>query len=363
MNEARVFRGEEVSERREWRGVRELFSVRRPHDDPAYLDLMSPRGGHARMFYYVGDGFRVMYPFHLCGLDPTVVGHQFSGYSIVVSPYGYGGPLLQLDDRRADLGETTAAWQSAWTSWQRENSVVSEFVREDLHGDRLLVRHDGTRVLSQPNVVVDLSLDPPTRWQSYSSKVRKNVKRARQHELRVVFSLDDDALTAFCDIYYRTMDRRQASDAFYLDGSAIREYIDETRPAGEAIIVSVVRGADVLSTELVLLGSHEAYSFLGGTMAEAFPMRPNDLLKHEVCEWGHRRGLKEYVLGGGFTPEDGIFRYKLAFAPYGCRGFFTRRVVVDPGVYDGLMAYRIARAKAEGTSWSPRGDYFPEFLG
>lgn len=363
VNEARVYCGEEPSERREWREVRQRFGVRRPHDDPAYLDLMSPRDARARMFYYAGDGFRVMYPFHLCALDSAIVGREFSGHSIIISPYGYGGPLLQVDDDCANREDVATGWRAAWASWMRDNSVVTEFVREDLHGDRLLTRGDGARVLGQQNVIVDLTLDPAARWQSYSAKVRKNVKRARQHELSVEFSIDDDALTAFCGIYYETMDRRQASDEFYLDCDALRTYIEETRSAGEAVIALVMQETQVVSTELVLLGSDEAYSFLGGTRAEAFPMRPNDLLKHEVCEWGHSAGLGEYVLGGGLQPDDGIFRYKLAFAPYGVADFFTRRVVADQEVYDWILAYRVAASQADGGIWIPRPGYFPAFLG
>ena len=363
MTEARVYRGEELDDRREWREVRAQFSVRRPHDDPAYLDLMSPSNARARMFYYAGDGFRVMYPFHLCALDPQVVGLAFSRQSIIVTPYGYGGPLVQVDDDRLDSKDMVDAWQAAWTDWVQQNSVVTEFVREDLHSDRLLARDDGARVLGQQNVIVDLTLDSAARWQSYSAKVRKNVKRAREHGLEVQFSVDDEALTAFSHIYHETMDRRGASDSFYLSSDALRTYIDETRAAGEAVLALVVHDTAVVSTELILVGSHEAYSFLGGTLAEAFHMRPNDLLKHEVCEWGHSRGVREYVLGGGLVPDDGIFRYKLAFAPYGVVDFFTRRVVAAPDVYDKIVAHRAACAKSEGSTWSPRPDYFPAFLG
>lgn len=363
MNNARVLCGEEPSERREWRELRQGFSVRRPHDDPAYLDLMSPRDARSRMFYYAGDGFRVMYPFHLCALDPVVVGPEFSGHSIIVSPYGYGGPLLQVESVRTGAEDIAKEWQAAWHAWMQRTGVVSEFVREDLRGARLLLRSDGERVLAQQNVIVDLSLDTEARWRSYSAKVRKNVKRARESGLSVEFAIDEGALGAFCDIYYDTMDRRQASDAFYLNADVLRAYIDETRPLEEAVIAQVMHGAESVSTELVLLGSHEAYSFLGGTRAEAFPMRPNDLLKHEVCEWGHARGIGAYVLGGGLEPNDGIFRYKAAFAPYGGVDFFTRRVVANREVYDRIMAYRVVAAQADGGTWSPRPDYFPEFLG
>ena len=72
-------------------------------------------------------------------------------------------------------------------------------------------------------------------------------------------------------------------------------------------------------------------------MSSAFPKRPNDLLKHEVATWALNNGKDYYVLGGGYEGEDGIYRYKRAFAPEGLRPFRTWRAVIDDDAYAALV--------------------------
>ncbi len=93
----------------------------------------------------------------------------------------------------------------------------------------------------------------------------------------------------------------------------------------------------VVSTELVLVSDAHYYSFLGGTLQDAFVHAPNDLLKHAVIEHGHGAGKTHYVLGGGDQPGDGIFRFKLAFDPEGVVPFFGIQLVADAGLYDALV--------------------------
>lgn len=37
--------------------------------------------------------------------------------------------------------------------------------------------------------------------------------------------------------------------------------------------------------------------------------RANDFLKFEVIKWAKEKGFKNYVLGGGYGTDDGIFQY------------------------------------------------------
>ncbi len=114
-----------------------------------------------------------------------------------------------------------------------------------------------------------------------------------------------------------------------------------------------------MSSELVLVSQSHIYSFLGGTRAEAFPSRANDLLKHEVILWGHRAGKQSFVLGGGYGGADGIFRYKLSFAPRGKSDFKVGKMVVDPNWYTELMSLRRAFEESAGNHWTPESGFFP----
>ena len=80
-------------------------------------------------------------------------------------------------------------------------------------------------------------------------------------------------------------------------------------------------------------------------------MAPNDLLKHDVIEHAAAGGLSAYVLGGGYAPGDGIFRYKRAFDPTGVVPFMGIQVVADQPHYD--AACEVAGA--------PAGTFFPRY--
>ena len=87
----------------------------------------------------------------------------------------------------------------------------------------------------------------------------------------------------------------------------------------------VVHEGKIISTELVIYGTENAYSYLGGTDRDYFDVRPNDYLKYEIIKWAKAKGLKNFVLGGGYGADDGIFQYKLCLAPHGEYDFYIGR--------------------------------------
>jgi lipid II:glycine glycyltransferase (peptidoglycan interpeptide bridge formation enzyme) len=116
-------------------------------------------------------------------------------------------------------------------------------------------------------------------------------------------------------------------------------------------------GDRVVSTELVLISAENVYSFLGGTDSAHFEMRPNDLLKFEIMRWAKTAGKKNFVLGGGYTPNDGVFRYKQAFAPQGVVPFYVGQRILDPQSFERLVAERRRTAPYAGESM----DFFPAY--
>jgi hypothetical protein len=117
----------------------------------------------------------------------------------------------------------------------------------------------------------------------------------------------------------------------------------------------------VVSSELVLCSAKHVYAFLGGTRQEAFPLRPNDLLRHRTALWAMEQGKRAYVLGGGYQPGDGILRHKRAFAPGGEVPFRVAGLVHDRESYLDLATRRAAHAAARGQEWAPRAGFFPAY--
>ncbi|MEQ9324685.1 MAG: GNAT family N-acetyltransferase [Polyangiaceae bacterium] len=270
----------------------------------------------------------------------------------LVTPYGYGGPFcFDVSDRDALQG---GFWE-AFEAWAGQRRIASLFGRLSLFADQLLRWPRGV-VEVQSNVVRRLDCTPDELWRDYAHKVRKNVKRARRAGLVVEQSEGTRYLDDLCTIYDATMRRNAAADGYFFPRSFFETLVRELLGNHMVFVVRDTNGRAV-SAELVLASSSHLYSFLGGTMQDGFADRPNDLLKHAVCEWGMATGRTAFVLGGGYGADDGIFRYKRSFAPTGTVPFRVGRLVLDEDGCAGLVELR--RQHDEG--WRPREGFFPAY--
>ena len=289
----------------------QAWPEREVHAHPEYVRLFE---GEGQPLCAVDDG--VLYPF-LLRSDPVDL----------VTPYGYGGAF------RTGEADADGFWR-AFDAWAVEHGVVSELVRLSLFPERLLP-YPGEREERLLNVVRDLEPGADELWMDYEHKVRKNVKKARRSGLRVELDETAERLEDFLRLYEGTLDRREASDRYRFS----RDFFEHVRDrlAGHFVYAHVLEGDRVVSSELALLSATSAYSFLGGTEESAFPLRPNDLLKVELMLWAKTAGKRRFVLGGGYRPGDGIFRYKRSFAPNGVVPFEIGKRILRAEAYDALV--------------------------
>lgn len=265
-------------------------------------------------------------------------------YYDLISPYGYGGFWGSIQDYQT-LNET-------YNAYCISKGYICEFVRFELFGE--YYRHyDGETETRTHNVVRNLDMPIDEMWMDFKQKVRKNVKRAQKNNLEIVIGNDETHLQDFLDIYYSTMDRSNAEKEYYFS----REFFQTIDKMKDNIMYfHVLTEGKVISTELVIYGAENCYSYLGGTYQEFFELRPNDFLKYEIIKWAKDKGLKNFVLGGGYGADDGIFQYKTCLAPNGIVDFYIGRKIFDRTRYDALVSLRAEENQACLTS-----NYFPKY--
>ena len=117
----------------------------------------------------------------------------------------------------------------------------------------------------------------------------------------------------------------------------------------------------VVSSEIILLAAEHAYSYLGGTLVEAFALGPNYLLKHESFLWCRARGRKSVVLGGGYQPNDGILKFKQRFGRGTEVPFLLGRKTYDEAESRRLVELRRQWEREQGRDWTPVKDFYPEY--
>ena len=345
----RVWDAKVASDYSAWVALWERWPEREVFAHPDYVALYTTEGAKAMCASSSIDGQHVLYPFLFRPLatEPSLaaVGR---GKADLSSPYGYGGPF-----RWGGAGPIPQFWRE-FEQWSLGEGVVSEVIRFSLFPDSLLPYAGEFKPLAT-NIVRTLGDDEEALWRGFEHKVRKNVNRARSAGVTIEVDEKGERLAEFLEVYSGTMGRRNASQAYYFS----REFFEQihSKLHGQFAYFFAVHESRVVSAELVLVSAHRVYSFLGGTEAEAFPLRPNDLLKFEVMRWAKQRGKQQFVLGGGYEPDDGIYRYKLSFAPDGVIPFGIGCRVFCRETYNELVK---ARSEACGAE-PPRPGFFPEY--
>lgn len=264
----------------------------------------------------------------------------------LISPYGYGGFLGNVTDY--------VTMNKQYTDYCIECGYICEFVRFELFGD-YFSQYDGEVETRTHNVIRNLEMSLEEMWMDFKQKVRKNVKRANKNNLELIVENTGEYLSEFLRIYYGTMDRSDADRNFYFSENFFREIM---KMKDNAMFFHAFYQGKLISTELVIYGAENAYSYLGGTDREYFDLRPNDFLKYEIIKWAKEKGLKNFVLGGGYGADDGIFQYKTCLAPNGIVDFYIGRKIFDEQKYEYLLNLR-----AEDAPECIESKFFPKYRG
>lgn len=338
-------------QKQHWLGQWNGSPLREVAAHPDYVQLFAGSDDKSLCATFEYAGAQVLYPFIMRPVDNP----DGDPLMDIVTPYGYGGPFVWGTN---DSKRIAVQFWTLFDKWAMQNAVVTEFIRFGLQSDDFLP-YPGGQINRLNNYVVPLSRSEDDLWSGFEHKVRKNVKRAIASGITVEIDDTGERFDDFYRIYLSTMDRRDAAEVFYFT----REFFSSihARLSGMYAYFYAVRGGEVISTELVLISAENVYSFLGGTDADSFANRPNDLLKFEIIKWAKRIGKTRFVLGGGAAAGDGIEKYKKAFAPDGAHQFRTGQRVLAPETNHQLVTLRKLEFLAAGLEWPESSPFFPQY--
>lgn len=344
----------DIKNQTEWDSIVRSF----PNYDVFYLSQYSkvfmresPKNGEPVLLLYEDGIDRAINVFFRrdVAMDKHLTGKIERGsYYDLITPYGYGGFFGNISD-----------WDKLnreYTAYCIENHYICEFVRFELFTD--YHRHYGGEIESRThNVVRSLDLPLDEMWMDFRQKVRKNVKKARSHGLSCIVENTGEYLDDFLRIYNGTMERTEAEGEYFFS----RQFFEELNEMkGNVMYFHIFYEGKIISTELVIYGAENAYSYLGGTDSAYFDVRPNDYLKYEIIKWAKEKGLKNFVLGGGYGADDGIFQYKACLAPHGIVDFHIGKKVLNQNTYDELCSLRGIRSNSTNLE---QVEFFPEYRG
>lgn len=304
------------------------------HYLPQYSCLFSRRGeGAPHLLVVEKNGKTALFPFLLRRInDLPHIKSALSGELFdIISPYGLGGPLASTRDK-----ELLSYFWEVFHRYCRENNVVSAFIRFHPLEENHIYYPDKNHLFSAGEIVyVDLELEEGEIWKGYKSNNRWSIKKALRSNVKVVIEDTPEHFEEFLNLYYHTMKRNKSSKYYYFE----QDFFDRIHKhlKGHYVYAHAIAGNEIISSELLLFNSCYIHSFLLGTYESYFPLHPNNLLKHQIILWAKQKGIRKFILGGGQSYRDGIFKFKHSFSPSGIKDFVVAKIVINQEAYRSLL--------------------------
>jgi len=277
-------------------------------------------------------------------------------YYDIVTPYGYGGPIItNSDDAAAD--RLVAVYEKRFSEYCRENGIIAEFIR--YHPIYRNWEHFGSvyeNAYSRHTVGTNLkSFDDPVQSE-FSKSARKEYRRAVKAGVSCTVHPRPDDLSVFRRLYEETMERNNAGAMYYFPDeyyhlltTVLRPYVLEIRAhyAGETI-----------ASEMYFMQGDCLHAHLLGSNEKLLELYGGSLIEATAAEWGKENGYRFIHHGGGRTSaeDDPLYTYKKKFGVNTKFDFYTGKRIWNGSIYDRLAAIK----SEEGIA---NKDFFPIYRG
>jgi hypothetical protein len=340
-------------QRAQWLSLWHRWPTQEVMAHPGYGELFTRPGDRIVCACQMGEESGILFPLIVRPLRSEPWGKGEGETCDLVSPYGYGGPFGW---GRYNVEEFWAGFDQ----WAQSIRAVSLFTRFSLFKDQL-IPFFGDTVVKGPCVIVPLNQEPNAMLASYAKTVRENIRQAER--AGVTFESDPECrrLDEFLTVYYATMNRVGARPMYYFPKSFFERLIAGL--PNQVLLFNALHNQLVVSSQLILISKDHLYAFLDGTLDEGLRLRANPCLSHGANLWGHAQGKQHMVLGGGYSGEDSLLRYKQRYAPNRSVLFSVGSKIFDHDAYQVMIDKRAAWEREEGNQWSPAHEFFPAYRG
>ena len=313
-------------------------------------------GGRGMLFVYGDSRNFIIYPFfkrNLC--DLPFVEPSIDNLFDIVSPYGYGGPLAQVEDEVVSE-ELWRGFFNEFNTFCRQNNIVSEFSR--LHpmfdNSQLVSKFSHGYIEKRGRIVyIDLTRSEEDIHNGMNRRRRRGLRKGKRNpKLQVFSTLEPEYAFLFATLYKETMARKRADIKFLFPSDfferAFRLLVDHLT------LSCVAYQGELISAVLTLNYGDLCYDWLSGSKAEYHHLFPNDMCIYQSIVEARKNGCKTLVLGGGASGEDSLFRFKAEFSEL-FKDFYVYKKIHLEEEYRELVRLRNRYTK------EPAGDFFPEY--
>ena len=276
-------------------------------------------------------------------------------YFDIVTPYGYGGPLIySATDKEALLKE----YEEKFARYCEDNGIICEFVRyHPVFKNYLDFSSVYQTEYSRHTVGTNLKDHSDPVQAEFSKTARREVRKAEGAGVTCTIHLHPDNLDQFRTLYEETMDRNGAGAMYYFP-DRYYEMLTTTLKNHVLEIQAWIQG-EVVASEIYFITGNIMHAHLLGSNQKLLEIGGGVIIEATAAKWGRENGYDYIHHGGGRTSaeDDALYKYKKKFGKNTEFDFYIGKKIWNPSVYEQMVALR----KAEGEISNP--SFFPEYRG
>lgn len=289
--------------------------------------------GKLKIFEYKDENGKISNQFILRKIPIKVEGRT---YFDIVTPYGYGGPIIEecSQGKESDLVE---AFIRKFEKFCSKNRIVSEFVRFHplLNNAKAFDKHYNTEYIRHTLGTNLKDFEEPVK-EEFSKSCRKNIRQALNKGVIYKITEAPKDIHNFKKIYYSTMDRNNATDYYYFGDKYFKQILKYFRK--NVLLVEAIYENKTIASGLYFIYNKTIHIHLSGTLKEYLFLSPAYILRYAVTLWGKEKGYEIIHHGGGRSnsEEDSLYKFKKGFAKNTEFDFGIGKKVWNKKIYEEL---------------------------
>ncbi|GAB2538054.1 GNAT family N-acetyltransferase [Gracilibacillus alcaliphilus] len=285
-------------------------------------------------------------------LKRKIPGDTKEEYFDIVSPYGYGGPVI-VDYVPGKKRELVLEFKNKFHEFCVDNNIISEFVRFHPLVNNAKDFEDVYKVeYSRKTVGTNLKeFDDPFQSE-FSKSCRKNIRKSLKEGVSYRVTEQPEDISAFKQIYYSTMDRNQAKDYYYFDDAYFEKCLNYFKK--NLLLVEAIYEDKIIAMGFYFIYNKTIHIHLSGTLSEFLYLSPAYILRYAVTLWGKENEYEVIHHGGGRTSdeEDNLFKFKKQFGKNTEYLFYIGKNIINEEIY-----YKLCKQKEIDVNI----DFFPAY--
>ena len=293
--------------------------IRRESEWNAYIERALAYDIYHTWYYHTlnKEGEPLLFVFEEEGLFIALplIKREISGTSFfdLTSVYGYCGPLSNKD-LSVLSSLTNQNFKTAFINFMHEEHCICIFSR--LHpflNQQYLLENIGGLKENGKTIYMDLTIPLEQQKKKYEKRLFRQIKKLRQSGYLIKEADSQKEIKMFTDMYWKNMDRLNASANYYYDEQYFTNLLNSTTL--QAKLILIYNGPELICGAIILLSHDIIRNHLSATASNYLKESPSKLMTDEISMIGRRMGKKIFHLGGGVGgKEDNLFKFKSHFS-------------------------------------------------